>query len=201
MKGERKTVGQYLDEFTACLGKIEATNITTKKILLETAVEKSVCLLRSVKKTENFLFFIGNGGSAAIAGHQVTDFIRTCKIRAFAPLEHSLLTCMANDFGYENVFAEPLKLMVKSGDVLIAISSSGQSKNILNAVSVFLEKKCRVVTLSGFKPDNPLRFMGDINFYVPSGSFRFVESAHLFLCNLILDFTIRSLEKKEWGLG
>ncbi len=122
-----------------------------KKILLEIAVKKSVCFLRSVKKREKSLFFVGNGGSAAIAGHQATDFIKTCKIRAFAPLEHSLFTCMANDYVFDNVFSEPLKLMAKSGDVLIAISSSGQSKNILNATGVFLEKKCRVLTLSGFK--------------------------------------------------
>lgn len=197
-----KEAAQYLNEFIDRLSSIKTTYIRKKKnplvekIPMIQAVEEAVRFLYSVKKREKSLFFVGNGGSAAIAGHHATDFIRTCKIRAFAPFDYTLLTCMANDHGYENVFSEPLKLMAKSGDILIAISSSGQSKNILNAVSVFIQKNCRVLTLSGFKPDNPLRSMGDINFYVPSGFYPFVESAHLFICDLLLYFTIRSLEEK-----
>ncbi len=204
----KEEVFQYLDEFIDCLGSIKTTHIRAmdvrkgeiplvEEIKLVQAVEKTVRFLRSVKKREKSLFFVGNGGSAAIAGHQATDFIKTCKIRAFAPFDYTLLTCMANDCGFDSIFSEPLKLMAKSGDILIAISSSGQSKDILNAVSVFIQKKCRVITLSGFKPDNPLRFLGDINFYVPSDSYRFVESAHQIICDLLLDFTIRSLEEKE----
>ena len=128
-----------------------------------------------------------NGGSAAIASHQVADFTKI-GIRALAPLDPSLLTCFANDFGYENAFANVIKVSGKRGDVLFAISSSGESRNILNAVAVAKEKKMAVVTLSGFNESNPLRKMGEINFYVPSSSYRCVESAHLFIFNCILDF-------------
>ena len=128
-----------------------------------------------------------SGGSAAIASHQVADFTKI-GIRALAPLDHSLLTCLSNDYGYENAFAEAVKVMGRRQDVLFAISSSGESRNILNAVAVAKEKKMAVVTLSGFNESNPLRKMGEINFYVPSSSYRCVESALLFIFNCILDF-------------
>ena len=102
---------------------------------------------------------------------------------------------MGNDLGYEIVFWELLKLLARPEDVLVAISSSGRSANILKAVSLMREKDLRVITLSGFDPDNPLRKLGDINFYVPSDSYRHVESAHLFVCNWLLDFTQKSMSR------
>ncbi len=197
MKWHEGELYSYSGEFIKCLLSIEVTEKDSGKcgISLPEGIKKGIEFILSVRESGDKLIFVGNGASAAISSHQATDFIRTCKIRTFTPLDLSLLTCMANDCGYDNVFSEPLKLMAKSGDILIAISSSGQSKNILNAVTAVREKNCRVITLSGFKPDNPLRSMGDINFYVPSGSFQFVESAHLFICNWLLNFTFRSLEE------
>ncbi len=185
----------YSGEFIKCLLAIEATDIKGEIVSLPDGIKKGVELINSVKENDSSLIFIGNGGSAAIALHQATDFVRTCQIRAFAPLDSALLTCMANDCGYENVFAEPLKVLAKKEDLLVVISSSSQSVNILNAIEVVRQKHCSVLTLSGFKKDNPLRKKGDINFYVPSDSFRFVESIHLFICNWLLDFTIRSLKE------
>ncbi len=187
----------YSGEFIKCLLGIEATGRDSSKCGLSEGIKEGIEFILSVRETGDKLIFVGNGGSATIASHQATDFIRTCKIRTFAPLDPSLLTCMANDCGYEYVFSAPLNTMAGAGDVLVAISSSGQSRNIINAVKAMKGKGCFVITLSGFKPDNPLWSMGDINFYVPSESYRFVESSHLFICNLLLDFTIRSLEKKE----
>jgi D-sedoheptulose 7-phosphate isomerase len=101
-----------------------------------------------------------------------------------------MLTCVGNDFGYPYVFEKPIAMFADRGDVLIAISSGGRSENILRAVDTGLERGCRVVTLSGFRPDNSLRARGELNFYVPSKSYGFVEITHLSVCHCILDTII-----------
>ena len=99
-----------------------------------------------------------------------------------------MLTCLANDLGYDKVFAKQIELYAQSGDLVIAISSSGRSANILNAVKAARAAKCEVISLSGFMPDNPLRGLGDINFYIDSDLYGFVEIGHLTICHAILDF-------------
>lgn len=190
-----KEIYSYLDDFTFFLKNTELTDYESNIIDLHAGIKKTIGLILSLEKSGGTLTFVGNGGSAAIASHQATDFIRTCGIRAYAPLDHSLLTCMSNDMGYENVFAHPLGILAKKEDILIAISSSGQSTNILKAAEAMRAKGCPVITLSGFRPDNSLRKLGDVNFYVPSESYRVVESAHLFICNCLLDFTHKSMTK------
>ncbi|MBF0466414.1 MAG: SIS domain-containing protein [Nitrospirae bacterium] len=133
------------------------------------------------------VMFIGNGGSAAIASHMAIDFWKNGRIKATAFNDPSLLTCIANDYGYEFVFEKPIEMFADNGDVLIAISSSGNSKNILNGADMAVKKSCPVITLSGFKPDNPLRKKGGINFYVPSNVYGIVEVIHQYICHLILD--------------
>ena len=98
-----------------------------------------------------------------------------------------MLTCLGNDLGYERVFAKQIEMHGRAGDLLIAISSSGRSANILNAVEAGRAAGCAVVTLSGFTPDNPLRTLGDVNFYLNSDRYGFVEIGHLTICHAILD--------------
>ena len=100
----------------------------------------------------------------------------------------SMLTCLGNDLGYDRVFAKQIELYARADDLVIAISSSGRSANILNAVKAARSAKCAVVTFSGFTADNPLRRLGDINFYVASDRYGFVEIGHLTICHAILDF-------------
>lgn len=143
-------------------------------------------ILRQNKKG-NKVIIIGNGGSASIASHIAADFIKNLHIPALVFSDSSLVTCVSNDLGYEQVFSKPMGILGRKGDVLFAISSSGKSKNILNAVSTAKKIGCFVVSFSGFSPRNPLRKSGDINFYVPSLSYGDVEVAHLALCHLIVD--------------
>jgi len=133
------------------------------------------------------LMFVGNGGSATIASHMAVDFSKSGGMRALAFNDGAFLTCFGNDLGYENVFAKQLELHASPGDLLIAISSSGRSPNILNAVAMARARGCRIATLSGFQPDNPLRRRGDYNLYVPASSYGFVEISHLAVCHCILD--------------
>jgi D-sedoheptulose 7-phosphate isomerase len=131
--------------------------------------------------------FLGNGGSAAIASHMAIDYSKNGGLRALAFNDPVSLTCLGNDLGYENVFAKQVDLHARSGDLLVAISSSGKSANVLAAVASARERDCRVVTFSGFQVDNGLRSAGDVNFYVGSSEYGFVEIAHLALCHAILD--------------
>lgn len=143
--------------------------------------------LTEMRKNGRNLYLVGNGGSAGVAGHAVTDFFNVAKLRAITLHESSLLTCMANDFGYENAFARMLAQMVNPGDVVIAISSSGKSMNIRNAAMQAAQNGGMVVTLSGFARDNPLRSMGEINFWLDSCSYGLVEIGHQFILHNISD--------------
>ena len=134
---------------------------------------------------------IGNGGSAAIAIHTLVDYANAGGLKTADFYGPALLTCMANDYGYENVFVKPIELFAEPRDMLFAISSSGKSPNILKACEIANSRLCRVITFSGFEDDNPLRHAGIINFYVPSTHYGFVELAHQTLLHCILDLFIK----------
>ena len=138
-------------------------------------------------KSKPRLFFIGNGGSSAIASHMAADFSKNGGFATFCFNDGAALTCISNDLGYENVFSLPIIRHGQPNDVLFAISSSGESQSIIKAVSTAAAKWMNVVTLSGFKPSNKLRKMGLVNFYVPSMSYGVVEIAHLAVLHSILD--------------
>ena len=135
----------------------------------------------------NKIMFIGNGGSAGIASHLAIDFSKNGGLRSLAFNDASALTCLGNDLGYDNVFAKQLDFHAAPGDLLVAISSSGKSPNVLNAVKVARARDCGVATFSGFTEENDLRKTGDVNFYVGSCEYGFVEVAHLALCHAVLD--------------
>jgi D-sedoheptulose 7-phosphate isomerase len=143
----------------------------------------------------NKLIYIGNGGSAAIASHLAIDFSKNGGLRSLAFNDSSALTCLGNDLGYENVFAKQLDFHARPGDLIIAISSSGKSPNILAGVATARAHDCGIVTFSGFSEDNHLRRTGDVNFYVRSFEYGFVEVAHLALCHAILDLDM------GWGIS
>jgi D-sedoheptulose 7-phosphate isomerase len=152
------------------------------------AVDWAVTRARAVHAAGNKLIFIGNGGSAAIASHMATDYSKNGGVRSLAFNDSAMLTCLGNDLGYDRVFAKQIELHARVGDLLIAISSSGRSPNILNAVDAATAAGCTVITLSGFTPDNPLRTKGEVNFYIASDRYGFVEIGHLTICHAILDF-------------
>ena len=107
--------------------------------------------------------FIGNGGSAGIASHLAIDLSKNASLPAVCFSDASMMSCLANDFGFEEWLAHALRLNARAGDCLVAISSSGRSKNILNAVAKARAMNLDVITLSGMSPDNPLRELGDVN--------------------------------------
>lgn len=137
--------------------------------------------------SESKIMFFGNGGSAAISSHMATDYGKNGGFRTLCFSDAATLTCLSNDLGYAEVFAHQIDRHARKNDVVVAISSSGASPNILRAVDVAREKECTILTLSGFAADNPLRRMGDWNVYLPSHSYGFVEIGHLSVLHAILD--------------
>ena len=130
---------------------------------------------------------IGNGGSAAIMSHLQNDLSKSAGIRAMVFTDASLLTATANDHGYGRVYEGPIELWADTGDVLIAVSSSGKSENILRGVRAARTGGAKIITLSGFSPENPLRKLGDLNFYVASPKYGEVEVCHNVLTNRFAD--------------
>ena len=149
--------------------------------------------LLHAKESGKMLFFIGNGGSAGISIHMTADFLKNGGMRTHSMHDASTLTCLGNDFGYEYVFNKQLEMVAQSGDILVAISSSGNSPNIVKAVKTAQEMECVTVTLSGFGENNAIRSMGDYNLYVPSKEYGIVESAH----NAILQHVVDELMERN----
>lgn len=139
------------------------------------------------RKNGNRLFIAGNGGSAAIAIHMTADFMKNGGVRAVSLYDDAVLTCLGNDYGYEHVFDKQLEMLAQRGDILIAISSSGRSKNIVNAIGMARTIGMTVLTFTGFDEDNTVRGMGNINVYVPSHKYGLVESIHNLLLQEIVD--------------
>ena len=177
----------FIEALSQVLPLIEATDAAAGPVALEAACERLLGWVRDVRGRGRKVIFLGNGGSAAIASHQAVDYWKNGGVRAVAFNDASMLTCIANDFGFEHVFAKPLEMFADAGDLTIAISSSGRSADILNGVAAGRARGCQVVTLSGFAPGNPLRRLGDLNFYVPADSYGLVEISHLAICHGVVE--------------
>lgn len=194
-------INRYVDELSRALKEAEATDSAGRAMATADAMEWAIGAVRETHDGGNRIMFIGNGGSAGIASHMATDFLKNGRMRATAFNDGAALTCLANDLGYEHVFSEQIAMHAREGDLLIAISSSGGSANILRGVDAARGQGCRVLTLSGFQPDNPLRRLGDYNLWVDSREYGFVEIAHLALCHTILDLEMGWTPEEDHVLG
>lgn len=183
----KKTVNKYFEALKETFDKVVVTDAGGEIYQLEDAVSKSVEMITESAVSGGKILFIGNGGSASIASHIAVDFWKNAHIKALAFNDSSLLTCVSNDYGYSHVFEKPVEMFAEPGDVLVAISSSGQSENILRGTEAARKKEAKIITLSGFKENNPLRKLGDINFYAPISHYGHVEIIHLGLCHCLAD--------------
>ena len=157
----------YFERFSEKLMEVDPENLT-----------KAANLITKHRLLGGKLIFIGNGGSAAISSHLSVDFTKACKIRSINFNEADLLTCFSNDYGYSNWCKEALSAYADASDIVILISSSGTSENILNAARFCVQNNLKLITFSGFSSKNPLRSYGDLNFYVSSDIYNFVEMVH-----------------------
>lgn len=147
-------------------------------------------LVKTVSMNSKKIIFIGNGGSAAIASHVAVDFTKAAQVRAINFNEADLITCFANDYGYEKWVVEALSAYADPGDLAILISSSGKSPNIVNGALKAKQMGLKVVTLSGFDQGNPLRKLGDIELWADSSAYNVVEMTHHIWLLAIVDYVI-----------
>ena len=153
---------------------------------------KIVKILKEIKKEKKKVILVGNGGSAAMASHVSVDLTKICKIRAVNFNEADLLTCFSNDYGYENWVQKALSFYADKGDLLICISSSGQSKNIINGAKFAKKIGCKVVTLTGFDKKNKVRKIGNVNLWLNSKNYNLVEMTHHIWLLSIVDFIAKA---------
>ena len=137
----------------------------------------------------NKMIIAGNGGSASIASHCAIDFTKAAGIRCVNFNEASLITCLANDYGYEHWLEKALEFYADDRDLVVLISSSGRSMNVIRAADYAVQRKLSLVTFTGFAPSNPLRARGNVNFWLKSRSYNIIETCHqswlLSVCDLI----------------
>lgn len=177
----------YIHEFCDIISNTVITDRSGTSMSFEEAFIKIKEKFDAMQNEGSTIYLIGNGGSSGIISHVSVDLMNTCKIKAVPLTDNSQLTCFANDYGYENIFSKQLETYISPGDTLIAVSSSGNSRNILNAVSIALNKKVTSITFSGFSKANSLRKKGDINLWINSSSYGMVEIGHALLFHYLTD--------------
>ena len=178
---------QYLDELNRLFQGMEISNANGASLATDDGARAAVALIEEIKRMNCKAMVVGNGGSAAIASHTQNDFCKAVGMRSLVFTEQPLLTALSNDDSYQSAYESLVRLWAVEGDLLVAISSSGRSENILRAVMAAKAAGCKVITMSGFGADNPLRRTGDVNFYIPSGDYGPVEIAHAALAQFLTD--------------
>ena len=183
---DKDFIKEYLEDFSSLVkpnDKIIERIINARDILVQ------------AKKDRAKIIICGNGGSAAIASHVSVDLTKNANIRSVNFNESDLITCFSNDYGYERWIEKAIEFYGDEGDVFIAISSSGSSKNILRGCKVARKKSfSKVITLSGMNSDNSLRKLGDINLWVDSMAYNHIENIHQFWLLSIVDLIIGKAE-------
>jgi len=183
---DKNFVTKYLNDFSELLNPDDSV---INKII------ECKNLLIDIKKNNRKVLIFGNGGSAAIASHVSVDLTKVAKVRSVNFNEADLITCFSNDYGYERWVEKAIDFYSDEKDVLILISSSGKSQNMINACKAAKNKKIlKIITLTGHDKDNPLSKLGDINFWVDSKAYNFVETTHQLWLLAIVDLIVGKRE-------
>ncbi len=131
-----------------------------------------------VRKDNGTIYLVGNGASASMASHMAADLAKNARLHTQVFSDLSLITAVANDMGYEHVFSEPLSRRGGGADMLVAISSSGRSPNVLAATRTARRLSMTIVTLSAMDLETPLRSAGDLNAWLPCRTYGDAETCH-----------------------
>ena len=156
-------------------------------------IEQSVKLIQKSIHKKSKVYIVGNGGSASIASHVSVDFAKIARIPSATFNNSNLITCFANDYGYENWVVEAIKAYTNKNDLIILMSSSGTSKNIVNAAQYCKSNKIDLITLSGFNKDNPLSKLGNINFHIDSNKYNYIEMSHHIILLALVDIFAKKI--------
>ena len=183
---DKDFVNKYLNDFSSLLKPSE--DLVNKIVDVKN-------ILTDIRKSKNKIMIFGNGGSAAIASHVSVDLTKNANVRCANYNEADLITCFSNDYGYERWIEKAVDFYADANDVLILISSSGKSQNMLNACKAAKNKKIsKIITFTGHDKNNSLSKLGDINFWINSKAYNFVENTHQIWLLTIVDLIIGKRE-------
>ncbi len=181
--------GDYAADICEGLKKTIVTDREGKLIPVSDGLEIWALRARRVQQeTGGLLFFCGNGASATMAEHMSHDWFQNAQVTTYSVSETAHITAISNDVSYEDVFAYRINRICSERDMLVTISSSGNSPNVVKAIQTAKNKGTFIVTVSGKGADNKSRANGDLNFYVPLDTYGMVESAHAVLVHSALDY-------------
>jgi D-sedoheptulose 7-phosphate isomerase len=184
---------EKMNELSFLLTNVEATDQKNLTLHIDKAFNQLLAETRKIQAQRKRIFLIGNGASATIANHVAADLGKNGHLLTEVFANCALLTAVVNDIGAEYLFSEPLKRQSEQGDMLVAISSSGTSENIINAVKTALQNKLKVITFSAFKKNNVLRNSGHLNFYVKAKTYGQAETCHAALLHYWIDLVAGAL--------
>ncbi len=160
----------------------------TADVSLDNGVEHAGEIIQKTIASKSSIWWVGNGGSASICSHLSQDLLNKLGAKSIFLGDPSLITCMTNDYGYNNVYSRPLEIFVQPGDLLIAISSSGNSENILACADMAIKKGMNLITLSGLSDNNRLWNMKcNLSFFISSNLYGIVEVAHEAILHSIIE--------------
>lgn len=185
----------YIKNIENALAALIVTNDEGQQLNTQAGIDLWIELTAALAKKRQTAYFVGNGASAMMASHMALDATKNGKIKALAFNDAAYLTAIGNDLAYNRVFAEPLSYFAKAGDLLVTISSSGNSPNIIAAITTAQEMGLTIITLSGMGPENKSRALGDLNFFIPAPTYGLVESSHQVLLHCWLDLYIERYVK------
>ncbi len=169
---------RYLKNLHEILAAMSIRDADGGELAPDIGLNQWVDLAWGVKSAGGCVYFVGNGASASMACHFATDVAKNAKVRSQVFTDPALMTAVANDIHYDDVFSEPLSWLMQPNDMLVAISSSGNSPNIVKAVRTARERGGKIVTLSAMRPDNHIRALGDLNVYLAASTYGLAESGH-----------------------
>ena len=178
MKAAAELWTGYADAITTALREMIVTDGAGVALPAQDGFARWVSMTHALQQRDGQLFMVGNGGSAAMASHMVTDAIAIGRLRANALNDPTMLTAAANDLSFDQTFALQLERLARADDLVVAVSQSGNSPNIVRAVESCRRRQIPTVTLSAMRPDNRCRAAGDLNFYVPLARYGLAQSAH-----------------------
>ena len=184
---DQPVISKYLQKLSDLMMTTAVTDRFGSPLSLDEGADKAVEKILSVGTHSRKIMLVGNGGSSSVVSHVQNDLCKAVGVRAIVFTEQPLLTALGNDLGYGSVYEWPTELWAEPGDLMIAVSSSGKSENILRAVHSSTGKGCDLITFSGFDAENPLRSLGALNFHVGSHVYGFVETAHAALTHFLTD--------------
>jgi len=156
-------------------------------------IDESVSLINNCKNKNGKIYIVGNGGSSSIASHISVDFAKVANVPSATFNNANLITCFANDYGHDNWVSQAIRSYTQKNDMLILISSSGTSKNIVNAAKYCNANNIPLITFTGFKNDNSLSQLGNVNIHVNSDNYNYIEMSHHIILVAIVDIFSQKL--------